>query len=156
MSKQIRTRTKTKVLTDAVRSSAVDEHIYRSRRRFLLIVLLILAHLPFGIIASALVISFRTDVSVPRAIIFFSALLGGVYYPTRVIPAWIQDVSAVLPLTYGLRALRRVVLEGATLSMVALDVIVLTLFAAGLLAVSALAFSLGMRYARRAGSLAQY
>ena len=43
MSQQIRTRTKTKVLVDAVRSSAVDEHIFRSRRRLLLIVLLILA-----------------------------------------------------------------------------------------------------------------
>ena len=43
MSEQIRTRTKTKVLTDAVRSSIVDEHIYRFRRRLCLIALAILA-----------------------------------------------------------------------------------------------------------------
>jgi mono/diheme cytochrome c family protein len=43
MSQQIRTRTKTKVLVDAVRSSAVDDHIYRFRRRLCLIALLILA-----------------------------------------------------------------------------------------------------------------
>jgi len=43
MSKQTRTRTSTKTLTDTVRSSAVDEHIYRARRRLLWIALIILA-----------------------------------------------------------------------------------------------------------------
>lgn len=43
MSKQTRTRTSTKVLTDTVRSSAVDEHIYRFRRRLFLIALVVVA-----------------------------------------------------------------------------------------------------------------
>ena len=36
-----------------------------------------------------------------------STLLGGVYYPTTVIPSWLASASEFVPLGYGLRALRQ-------------------------------------------------
>lgn len=118
--------------------------------------LLVLAHLPFGILAAASYLAFRTTGPLPKIIVALSGLLGGVYYPTHVIPSWIEHVSAALPMTYGLRALRRVVLEGMPLGAVAGDVGILAAFAAVLLAASLAVFLAALRYGRRAGSLAHY
>ncbi|HVE80364.1 MAG TPA: ABC transporter permease [Gemmatimonadaceae bacterium] len=118
--------------------------------------LIVLAHVPFGLMASALVLAFRTTGPLPQAVLLVSGLLGGVYYPTQVIPSWFRDLSAFVPLSYGLRALRRTLLEGATAADVAVDLAALAAFAAALLALGGLVFAAALRYARRAGSLAQY
>ena len=87
----------------------------------LILALIVLAYLPFGLIGAAMVIAFRTTGPLPQAILAASALLGGVYYPTQVIPSWIESVSAFVPLTYGLRALRMTMLEGQSLAAVSLS-----------------------------------
>jgi ABC-type multidrug transport system permease subunit len=89
-------------------------------------------------------------------VLVLSGFLGGVYYPTHVIPSWLQNVSAFLPLTYGLRALRQTLLEGLPLRAVLPDVLVLVAFVALLFLVGAFAFRQALRYARRTGTLAQY
>lgn len=122
----------------------------------LIIVLLVATHLAFGLAAAALVIAFRTAGAIPKAVLFASGLLGGVYYPTHVIPSWLQSASALLPLTYGLRALRRVLLQGAHLSEVATDLEILVVIGAGLTVVGAAAVAAALRYARARGTLAQY
>ncbi len=118
--------------------------------------LIVLAHLPFGLFGAALVLWFRTTGPLPKGILAASGLLGGVYYPTQVIPAWLHTVSAGLPLTYGLRSLRRVLLDGAPFGPVAGDLAILAAFATVLLALSVWTFDRALRDARRTGSLAQY
>jgi ABC-2 type transport system permease protein len=120
------------------------------------IALIVLAYLPFGLFATALVLAFRTAGPLPQAVLIVSGLLGGVYYPTHVIPSWIRVVSDAVPLTYGLRALRRTLLEGAGLRDVAADLSMLLMLTAALLAAGALALQAGMRHARRTGTLARY
>ena len=63
--------------------------------------------------------------SVP--IIFFS----GINYPVLVLPSWAQEVSSLIPFTYGLRAVRSGFLKGAGIKEMAGDLGV-TLFFAGL------------------------
>ncbi|HEX6925915.1 MAG TPA: ABC transporter permease [Longimicrobiaceae bacterium] len=121
-----------------------------------ILVLIILAYLPVGLVAAALVLTFRTSGPLTKAVLTLSVLLGGVYYPTHVIPSWIERISAVVPLTYGLRALRRTLLEGMPLSAVAADVAILCVFVVVLLALGMVAFSAALRHARRAGTLGQY
>ncbi|HEV2131434.1 MAG TPA: ABC transporter permease [Longimicrobiaceae bacterium] len=118
--------------------------------------LIVLSYLPFGLLTAAMVLAFRTSGPLPRLVLLLSGLLGGVYYPTTVIPSWLQYVSDAIPLTYGLRALRQVFLEGIPLAAVATDVAILAAFTAVLLAVGVWAFSAALRYARRTGTLAQY
>jgi ABC-2 type transport system permease protein len=118
--------------------------------------LIVLAYLPFGLVAAALVLAFRTAGPLPQVVLVVSGLLGGVYYPTHVIPSWIRVVSDAVPLTYGLRALRRTLLEGASLRDVAGDLTMLVALTAGLMAVGAVALRAGMRHARRSGTLARY
>jgi ABC-2 type transport system permease protein len=122
----------------------------------LVLFLIMLAYIPFAILIASLVIAFRTTGSLSRIVVTLSSLLGGVYYPTTVIPSWLHDVSGLVPLTYGLRALRRSVLDRAPLDAIASDLGILSAFAVVLLGSSLVVFAGALRYARRAGTLAQY
>ncbi|HEX6533541.1 MAG TPA: ABC transporter permease [Gemmatimonadaceae bacterium] len=122
----------------------------------LILALIVLAYLPFGLIAAAMVLAFRTTGPLPSVVLILSGLLGGVYYPTHVIPSWIQKLSDVVPLTYGLRALRQTLLEGVPFSAVVPDVVTLVGFVVLLNAVSLFALAEALHYARRTGTLAQY
>jgi ABC-2 type transport system permease protein len=122
----------------------------------LIVTLLVLAHLALGGIAGAMLIVFRTTGPFVSGFLTGSMLLGGVYYPTHVIPSWLRDVSSVLPISYGLRALRQVALLGAPLGAVARDVAMLGLSAVVLLALAILATAAALHHARRAGTLSQY
>ena len=121
-----------------------------------ILLLVVLAHIPIGIMSAAMVLAFRTQGPLPQLVFMLSTFLGGVYYPTHVIPGAIQMISAIVPLTYGLRAIRVVLLEGKPLTAVAGDLLTLVAFAVGLFVVSAITFQAALRYARRAGTLAQY
>ena len=118
--------------------------------------LVILAHIPFGVIAAAMVLAFRTPGPLPQLVFMLSTFLGGVYYPTHVIPGAVRSIADAVPLSYGLRAIRVVLLEGKPLAAVSRELLVLAAFAAGLAVVSAVSFQAALRYARRAGTLAQY
>jgi ABC-2 type transport system permease protein len=118
--------------------------------------LIALTYSAFGVVGAALILLFRTSGPLPTVVLVGSSFLGGVYYPTHVIPSWLQNVSAVIPLTYGLRALRQTLLEGMPLRSVSADVGILALFAAGLFGGSVYALHLAVRHARRTGTLAQY
>jgi ABC-2 type transport system permease protein len=121
-----------------------------------ILALLVVAYTALGIFAAALVLAFKTTGPVPGAILAVSALLGGVYYPTTAIPSWVQHLSAMLPLTYGLRALRQALLHGAPASTLASDVSILTAFAVVLLGSSLVVFTAALKYAKKQGTLAQY
>ena len=128
----------------------------RSVAAVLILILIICAYIPFGLLAAASALAFRTVGPFPHLVLTASVLLGGVYFPTQVIPSWIERLSDFIPLTYGLRAMRQSFLEGVPLSGVAADLAILCAFAAVLALVSTLAFARALHYARRTGSLAQY
>ena len=107
-------------------------------------------------ITAGMVLAFRTRGPLPQLVLLASTFLGGVYYPTTVIPGWIKSISAFLPLTYGLEALRAVLLEGKSVATVWRDVSILLAFTVISLVASIVAFKAALRYARRVGNLAQY
>ena len=118
--------------------------------------LIILAHIPFGVVGAAMVLAFRTAGPLAQGVLFLSGALGGVYYSATSIPSWLQSVSALMPLTYGLRALRQVLLLGEPLGAAAGDITVLLGFVVFLLLGSVGCFALAFRYARKAGTMTQY
>ncbi|MCL4213201.1 MAG: ABC transporter permease [Gemmatimonadales bacterium] len=121
-----------------------------------ILVLLIVAYGSIGLVAAALVLVFRTSGPLLTAVIAGSGLLGGVYYSTTVIPAWLQSLSAIVPLTYALRATRVVLLAGGSWSAGLGDVLILSVFAATGVLVGSAVFGLALRHARSAGTLSQY
>ena len=71
-------------------------------------------------------------------------------------PSWIQSLSVVIPMTYGLRAVRRLVLDDAPLSAVASDVATTAMIAVVCLAVGSFTFRAAFNYSRQRGTLSQY
>jgi ABC-2 type transport system permease protein len=134
----------------------VDVHWLRLPEGLLITAIVVASYCGIGLISAALVVSFRTNAAVPQAVLVLSTLLGGVYFPTSVLPPIVAPLAEWLPLTPGLRALRQTLLLGYPLSTVGSDLIQLVALAAGCLVVGVLALRWAFRYARRAGSLAQY
>lgn len=119
-------------------------------------ILIALAYVPFGFLGSAALLVFRTTGPLLNGVLMVSMLLGGVYYPTHVIPAWLQHVSNAVPLTYGLRAVRRTLLTDAPLSAIVPDVLMLVGGTAALFIGSLVILHWTVQYARRSGTLAHY
>jgi ABC-type uncharacterized transport system permease subunit len=80
----------------------------------------------------------------------------GTTYPLTVLPAWMQAISAWLPLTYTIHAIRVLGEPDAGLAEVLGDVQRLALFAVVLPILGAIAFKATERRARRTGSLGNY
>src|SRR5690606_1419037 len=87
----------------------------------LILVLLVLAHLPLGLLLASGVLVFRTTGPIGPTVMGAFGLLGGVYYSTSVIPEVVRPLASLVPLTYGLRAFRRALLSGDSFSAVAVD-----------------------------------
>lgn len=120
------------------------------------VVLTMLSYVGLGFVFSSLVLLFRTAGPLPAVVLTASMFLGGVYYPTSVIPSWIRDLTAFLPLTYGLRALRRIVLRGEPISSVAADIVMLAMMTLVSLATGVALFYFSLQHARRNGNLSSY
>ena len=123
---------------------------------FVVISLIVLCYAGMGLISAAMIVAFRTDGPLRTGILTISSLLGGLYYPTTVIPGWLQSISAYVPLTYGLRALRNVILDAEPFSAVAADLAILSGFIVLFAVVGGVAIRFAFRYARRVGTVAQY
>ena len=122
----------------------------------LILLLMVGAYYAIGLCAGALVLVYRTSGPLVSGTIAVSGLLGGVYYSTTVIPSWLQHVSAVIPLSYALRPIRMLLLGNAPFLEALPDILVLALFALGLLMTGVVAFTAALRRARLAGTLSQY
>jgi hypothetical protein len=73
-----------------------------------------------------------------------------------VVPSWLNALTQMVPLTYGVRALRQVLLDAQPLTAVARDVFTLCAFGAVLGILATLTFAAALRYARRAATLTHY
>ena len=124
----------------------------------LIVIMIVLAHIPFALMAASLVLAFRTTGQIPSIVMISSGLLGGVYWSmtAKIIPPWVHTLGNYVPLAPGLRALRQTLLNGASLAMVAPDLMLLLGFIVLLSAIGFIMFVEALRYARRTGTLAQY
>lgn len=122
----------------------------------LIILVLVATHWGIGLIGAGLIIAFRTAGPLNTIVTTLSVFFGGVYYPVSAIPSWLKSISDATPLSYGLRALRRVLLQGNDLSAVSSDLSILVAMGVLTLMVGSWAFATSLRYAKRAGTLSTY
>lgn len=122
-----------------------------------LILLLVIGSIyGIGLAFASLVLRFKeanTMVFLVRGIFL---VFCGITYPLSVLPTWMRNVAAALPLTYAIRAIRSVILAHASFGAIRPDLEKLALFAIALPVVAFGAFQLTARRARRTGSLGQY
>ena len=119
-------------------------------------ILTILVFSGIGILSASFTMVFKQGDPINFLFGSVSTLLGGVLYPITVLPAWLQPVSYLLPLTYSLSAMRRAILLGDPLGALMPDLLPLVLFAVVLLPMSFVAFGYAVRRAKIEGSLTQY
>ena len=89
-----------------------------------------------------------------------SALFSGVLFPTQLLTLYggklVGTIPRLLPTTYGLDGIRRVLIEGQSFSQVTQPLISLLLFLLALLPFSLWVFGRAVRRAKREGSLIQF
>src|SRR5690606_6812118 len=79
----------------------------------LILALTLVPYVAVALVSAAGVLAWRTRTPLAQGVMLLSVFLGGVYYPTHLIPGWLERLSAWIPLAYGLRASRLLLLEGA-------------------------------------------
>jgi ABC-2 type transport system permease protein len=125
---------------------------------FLLLTTLVLACL--GILSASFAMVFKRGDPFGIFLGTGSALFSGVFFPTQLISQYagegVSSISRILPATYGLDGIRRVLIQGESLSQVREPLLTLLLFLAVLLPFSLWVFGRAVRRAKREGSLIQY
>jgi ABC-2 type transport system permease protein len=121
---------------------------------FLILTTLVLACL--GILSASFAMVFKRGDPFAVLLGTGSALFSGVFFPTQLLGAGFGSVSRILPPTYGLDGIRRVLIEGQGLNEVRSPLLTLLGFLAVLLPFSLWVFSRAIRRAKREGSLIQY
>ena len=109
-----------------------------------------LSFLPFGLLAASYTVLLKRGEPVAYLTNAGTLLLAGVYFPPSVLPAWLQPVSSVYPVTHAVQALRSVT-SGAGSPLGPL--LWLTGFTAVALPLAAWTFQQSLLIARRRGSL---
>jgi ABC-2 type transport system permease protein len=85
-----------------------------------------------------------------------SAIFSGVFFPTQLLGSGFGTISRLLPPTYGLDGIRRVLIEGQGFNEVRAPIFTLLGFLVILMPFSLWVFSRAIRRAKREGSLIQY
>ena len=111
----------------------------------------------WGVLAASVVIAFKRGDPVALLVNLISIGLSGVYFPVELLPAWLQPLPRILPLTWGLDAVRAAVVRGAGFeSPVYLRSLAgLAVLLALLAPIAWWAQRRAFAYARRTGTLAQ-
>jgi ABC-2 type transport system permease protein len=122
----------------------------------LLLALLIASIYGIGIAFGSLVLRFKEANAMVFLVRGIFLVFCGTTYPIEVMPQWMQQVAALLPLTYANRALRMVILNQASFADVWPDVRALLIFAVVLPLLGYVAFRLVEQRARQTGTLGQY
>ncbi len=124
---------------------------------FLLLTTFVLACL--GILSASFAMVFKRGEPFGIFIGTGSALFSGVFFTTQLLKEHagaISSVSKILPATYGLDGIRRVLIEGRGIGEVTEPLITLLIMFAVLLPFSLWVFGRAVRRAKREGSLIQY
>ncbi len=116
----------------------------------------VVAFSSLGILASSFILVLKRGNPVNWVFTSLSRLLGGVYYPVMILPAWLQKAAYLIPLTYALEGMRMALLQGKGISDLRSELAALLLFTviALLLGIGAARFAIAR--AKRDGTLGQY
>lgn len=99
-----------------------------------------LVFIALGFAISSFAKTQQTAQAISQIISMPMMFLSGVFFPTDTFPKFIQPIIKVLPLTYLADALRQVMMRGATINMIAKDMIILGIFGLVVFLVSVRAF----------------
>ncbi len=122
----------------------------------LALALLIVGCNALGLVGAAVVLLIKQGNPVNWIVTGASFVLGGVLFPTAVLPEALRVVGSALPLTHGLEVLRRALLGGVGIADQLPAIGALVALTAIYVPIGALALHLAVRRARVDGSLSEF
>lgn len=123
---------------------------------FLILILTTMVFASLGILSASFAMVFKKGDPIGVLLGAGTAVFSGVFFPPQLLPDTMQNISKILPATYGLAAIRGVLIDNNGLSEARGPIITLLTFLAVLLPISLWVFSRAVRRAKREGSLIQY
>jgi len=109
-----------------------------------LLLLTVFSFVGLGILITSFTGREETATMVMMTLMFPMMFLSGVFFPIQQMPAFMQDIAHLLPLTYAAQALRKVMVLGAGLDAVSTEILILLAFGLVLLAVAVPMFKKAM------------
>ncbi len=117
------------------------------------LILTIISFSSLGILSASILLVFKRGDPINWAMGGVSRLFGGVYFPVKVLPACLQKISFILPITYTLQAMRKSIITGASLKELIPELSSLAIFCLIFFPISIFSFKLALRKAKKHGSL---
>ena len=102
----------------------------------LLLFLGVFSFIGLGILISAIAAEQETAMMVMMTLTFPMIFLSGVFFPIEQMPGFMQVISKILPLTYAIEALRKVIILGAGISSLGKELAILITFGTVSLAIA--------------------
>ena len=130
---------------------------FNSLGTFLLgILLTLLSFAGIGILSASFILYFKRGDPINFMLTGATALLGNVFFPAALLPAWLQSASSYLPITWALNIVRGSLLQGRTFTELQGDLLALAGLTAVLLPAGLFFSRFAIRRAKREGSLIKY
>ena len=102
----------------------------------LLLFLGVFSFIGLGILISAIAAEQETAMMIMMTLTFPMIFLSGVFFPIEQMPGFMQIISRILPLTYAIEALRKVIILGAGISSLGKELTILITFGTITLAIA--------------------
>ncbi len=133
-------------------------HLYFNSAGALLlgVLLTLLSSAGLGILSASFILYFKRGNPINFFLSATTTFFGNVFFPSQQLPAWLQPVSEVLPITWSLRIVRGALLQGRPLGELREELLRLALLTALLLPLGILFARIAIRRAKKEGSLVQY
>jgi len=122
----------------------------------ILFLLTVLCFMGVGILWAAVVMVVKRGDTIITTLGYAVLLLGGVLFPSAVLPAWLQKLAQLVPLKHALDGMRLALLVGTPFSELTGIVWKLVLFTAILLPAGFISFHIAIQRAKQNGSLTEF
>jgi len=128
----------------------VQLHIFSVLQLFVFMLLLSFAIAGIGLLIASLMKTTETFGLVMQVLIFPMFFLSGAFFPLTNVPAWMTIISRANPLTYGVDAMRQIILNGEipqralsrlVLYPITVNVLFLLIFSAVMISAAVVAFN---------------
>ena len=122
----------------------------------IILALTIISFSSIGIMLAAFILVFKRGDPLTWLIGGVFSFLGGVYYPVKILPRFLQDCAYFLPITHSLNGLRLALLKGYGFMALLPDIKFLFIYSCVFFPVSVAVFKLALKKAKKDGSMVHY
>ena len=121
-----------------------------------LLIMAVASFASLGIVIASITMVIKRGDTINTMVSAAFVLLGGAIYPVTVLPAWMQSLSQLLPMTHALEGMRLALMGGYSTEQLLPQFLALFAFSAVLLPIGFCTFWLAVRWTKITGSLAHY